>query len=198
MRSFFALVALVTAATAVYIRDDSGSVAASLTASNHFGAPNAPQVAGATPGWYFGDHPASANGAPWLKDPALCASLAAAPHAIQCPGFGTVRARATTPPTPTYALVFQNLTKAIEAPDYLTFGLVDTDTDCQAVCTSVTGCVFINAYHDVNGQNGSPLLTCALYSKTHNATQATNAGGQTQPDGKIDFITNSDGYNRTA
>ena len=77
MQSFFALAALATATAAMYIRpmdvrDYSGSIdsiVALLTESNHFGASNAPHVVGATPGWYFGDHPESANGAPWLKDP---------------------------------------------------------------------------------------------------------------------------------
>ena len=50
------------------------------------------------------------------------------------------------------------------------------------------------AYHDVNGKDGSPLLTCALFSKCHTAADADNRGGQTQPDGSVDFIINSDGY----
>ncbi|KIK54323.1 hypothetical protein GYMLUDRAFT_177527 [Collybiopsis luxurians FD-317 M1] len=197
MRSFFALVALVSAAAAVFIpphdiRDDNEStesIVASLTASNHFGAPNAPQVAGATPGWYFGDDPASADGLPWLKDPDLCASLAADPTALHCPAGTAFRG--------TYYEVFYGLNASIQAPDYMTFGLVDTVSDCETMCDSVTGCNFINPYHDVNGKDGSPLLTCSLYSQFHTAADADNFGGQTQSDGSIDFITDSAGYDRT-
>ena len=67
------------------------------------------------------------------------------------------------------------------------------------------------AYHDVNGkvrlpyfsyqhvpepslQNGSPLLTCALFKDCHTSSDAINYGGQTQPDGSVDYITDSDGW----
>jgi hypothetical protein len=43
-------------------------------------------------------------------------------------------------------------------------------------------------------QNGSPQLTCALFSKCLTADSADNCGGQSQPDGSIDYITDSAGY----
>jgi len=43
-------------------------------------------------------------------------------------------------------------------------------------------------------QNGSPQLTCSLYETCHDTDTLTNTGGQTQPDGSINFITDSDGF----
>jgi hypothetical protein len=43
-------------------------------------------------------------------------------------------------------------------------------------------------------QNGSPLLTCSLFTECLTASTADNCGGQTQADGSVDFIINSDGY----
>lgn len=51
-----------------------------------------------------------------------------------------------------------------------------------------------SAYHDVNGKGGSTQLTCSLFSSCHNSSDADNVGGQTQPDGSVDFIINSDGF----
>lgn len=71
------------------------------------------------------------------------------------------------------------------------------------------------AYHDVNGKvrawatffcivvdivsrnskGGSTQLTCSLFTKCHtNPADEDNFGGQTQPDGSIDFIIDSDGW----
>jgi hypothetical protein len=217
MRSFLVLVALATSALAVFIpplniRDDPAStesIVALLSASNHYGAPSPPEVAGSTPGWYLGDDPASADNLPWLEDPDLCAALAQSPGSLQCPAVVNTTPTSTLPkpsststqpppppPTGTYTPVFTGLSAAIEAPDYLTYGLVDTVNDCETLCDTVSGCIFINTYHDVNGKDGSPLLTCSLYSQYHNASQATNTGGQTQPDGSVDYITDSDGYDK--
>ena len=55
----------------------------------------------------------------------------------------------------------------------------------------------ISAYNDVNGKDGSTQLTCSLYAGCHTVAEATNVGGQTQPDGSINFIRNSDGYCKT-
>ncbi|KAE9405252.1 hypothetical protein BT96DRAFT_988539 [Gymnopus androsaceus JB14] len=223
MRSFLVLVALATSALAVYIhpldiRQDSEStesMVASLAASNHYGAPNPPSSpdGSAASGWYYGDDPGSADNVPWLKDEDLCAVLAQNPQALQCPDYGKPTPTSTyskpsststptqpppPPPTGTYYPVFSGLDAAIEAPDYLTYGLVDTVSDCEAMCDTVSGCIFINTYHDVNGKNGSPLLTCSLYSQYHTSAQAINTGGQTQPDGSIDFITDSAGYDKSS
>jgi hypothetical protein len=50
------------------------------------------------------------------------------------------------------------------------------------------------AYYDVNGKDGSPLLTCALFYYSHTAADADNRGGQTQPNGFVDYIIDSDGF----
>ncbi|KAK0435734.1 hypothetical protein EV421DRAFT_1716475 [Armillaria borealis] len=93
--------------------------------------------------------------------------------------------------------VFSNYTGAVQAADYLTFGLVDTVAACKDMCDSVEGCTFINPYHDVNGKDGSPLLPCSLFSKCHTKADADNFGGQTQPDGSVDFITDCAGFCKT-
>ncbi|KAF5324661.1 hypothetical protein D9611_004163 [Ephemerocybe angulata] len=100
------------------------------------------------------------------------------------------------PPTPTdgYTNTFHNFTGATQAADYLTFGLVDTVADCKAMCNSIPECTFANTYYDVNGKDGSPQLTCSLYKLCHTSTDATNTGGQTQPNGSVNYIKSSDGW----
>ncbi|KJA19552.1 carbohydrate-binding module family 1 protein [Hypholoma sublateritium FD-334 SS-4] len=102
----------------------------------------------------------------------------------------------TAAPTPIdgYIETFDNITAAVQADDFLTFGLVETVADCMAMCDSVPGCTFVNSFHDVNGKGGSTDLTCSLFSFCHTTADADNAGGQSQPDGSIDFIINSDGW----
>ncbi|KAK7453410.1 hypothetical protein VKT23_011675 [Stygiomarasmius scandens] len=95
------------------------------------------------------------------------------------------------PKPPVFEVVFQNLTAAISAPGFLTFSLVDTVAECEAFCTTVEGCVFLNAFNDVHGKGNSTALTCSVYDACHNATEATNVGGQTEPDGTVNFIRNS-------
>ena len=87
--------------------------------------------------------------------------------------------------------------------------------DCKEMCDNVAGCNFVNgkahsvvpmhilvakpsqlAYHDVNGKGGSTQLTCSLFSKCHDASTADNRGGQSQPNGSVDYITNSDAFCR--
>lgn len=161
-----------------------------FTSANFFNAPVTPWTAGAIPGWYYGADASNLDAVPWvvpwLRDPEFCSLLAATPGSLQCP--------AANPPANGWVQVFSGLTAAIQADDYMTFGLVDTVADCQTMCEGVDGCVFFNAYHDVNGKDGSPLLTCSLYSGCHTAAEATNTGGQTQPDGSVDFITDSEGW----
>ncbi|KAF8347201.1 hypothetical protein F5887DRAFT_1157804 [Amanita rubescens] len=95
-----------------------------------------------------------------------------------------------------YYLTFYNLNGATETPDYLTYKLVPTIYDCLTACDKVTGCNFVNTYHDVNGKGGSPDLTCSMYKTCHYANTAINKGGQTQPSGLLDYITESDGWCR--
>ncbi|KAF8622790.1 hypothetical protein AX15_006720 [Amanita polypyramis BW_CC] len=98
-------------------------------------------------------------------------------------------------PVDSYYETFHNLTGAIQASDYLTYDLVETIADCQTKCDSTTGCGFVNTYLNANGkQNGSSLLTCALFKNCHDSLDANNYGGQVQPDGGLNYIANSDGW----
>ncbi|KAJ3878460.1 hypothetical protein F5051DRAFT_428181 [Lentinula edodes] len=141
----------------------------------------------------------------------LCAVLKQSPDAIQCPivkakptkTYGrrsadttdsTATATATATPTPSYTAVFTDLDASIEGSGYITYGLVDTNADCETFCNTVSNCIFLNSYYDVNGKDESPKLTCSLYSVVHTAAEATNKGGQTEPDGFMDYIANSSGY----
>ncbi|GLB44661.1 putative fruit-body specific protein a [Lyophyllum shimeji] len=161
-----------------------------LSASNHYGAPIAPWHSGANPGWYFGDHGQLFPDLLCLEG-LLCKILDLLPFDwLHCP----VKPPPTPPPSDGYTQTFANLTGATQADGYQTFGLVDTIAQCKAMCDAVQGCKFVNTYHDVNGKGGSTQLTCALFDTCYDASTATNTGGQSQPDGSINFITNSDGY----
>ncbi|KAF8213011.1 hypothetical protein K438DRAFT_1566184 [Mycena galopus ATCC 62051] len=96
-------------------------------------------------------------------------------------------------PSPEYTQSFSDLDCAAQDDSYLTYGLVNTVDDCEAMCSSVSGCTFINTYHDVNGKNGSTQLTCSLFSECLTQSSADNCGGQVQSNGTT-YITNSDGY----
>ncbi|KIK68540.1 hypothetical protein GYMLUDRAFT_154451, partial [Collybiopsis luxurians FD-317 M1] len=161
-----------------------------LTPQNHYGAPIPPWQPNCKPGWYYGQNPGAVLGwvIPWLLDELICEILDLLPFCLHCP-----KPQPPAPKSP-WVPTFSNLTGATQASDYLTFGLVDTIEDCQTMCLGVQGCAFINTYHDNNGKNGSPLLTCSLFSQCHDASDADNFGGQTQPDGSVDFITDSDGF----
>ncbi|KAK0190711.1 hypothetical protein F5146DRAFT_565476 [Armillaria mellea] len=163
------------------------NITANLTAEEYYGAAIPPWGDDGTPGWYYGDYPERLGNLtlPWLKDGRLCWYLNQYKSGFWCPDPEN---------SDGYKMSFSNNTGAVEGSDYLTYGLVDTVHECKSMCNGVPECVFINTYHDVNGKDGSPLLTCALFSQKHTVADATNVGGQTQPDGSIDYITNSDGY----
>ncbi|KAK0463454.1 uncharacterized protein EV420DRAFT_1638390 [Desarmillaria tabescens] len=198
MLSFSTLFVVVTIAITICGAADSDTqnLASELNESNFFGAPIVPWAQNSTPGWYYGDSPDNIpdvySDLPWLKDNALCSLLPTLNNGIQCPAS----VLSLTVSSDDYTQAFSNYTGATESSDYMTYGLVDTVADCKAMCDSVTGCIFVNSYHDVNGKNGSPLLTCSLFTHCHTLVDAINRGGQSQPDGSIDFITNSDGYCR--
>ncbi|KAG7449444.1 uncharacterized protein BT62DRAFT_887106 [Guyanagaster necrorhizus] len=173
-------------------------VTTNLTAEEYYGAAIPPWDDDCTPGWYYGDYPEYVANLtiPWLKDGIVCwfLDLFQSLSDYECPEPEGSAA------DDGYTEVFSNYTGAVEGSDYLTYGLVDTCfsvyliLDCKDMCDSVDGCVYINSYHDVNGKGGSPLLTCSLFSKCHSIADATNVGGQTQTDGSIDYITDSEGY----
>ncbi|KAG6873099.1 hypothetical protein C0995_002942 [Termitomyces sp. Mi166 len=163
-----------------------------LSVDNHYGAPIPPWVAGHQPGWYFGSHPDLYPELTCLEG-LICKILDLLPlNCLHCPN------EPPSSPSPTsngYTETFYDLKGATEAADYLTYGLVDTVAGCMAMCDSVNGCNFVNTYHDVNGKvGGSTQLTCALFSLCHSSSDAINDGGQTQPDGSIDYIANSEGW----
>lgn len=162
-----------------------------LSDGNRYGAPHAPWSLNARPGWYYGIHPERYPHLRCLRG-WICKLLWCFPHVIQCPKPPHVPPK---PPTSDgYTQTFANLTGATQASDYLTFGLVDTIADCKTMCNSVNGCEFVNTYHDVNGKDGSTQLTCSLFSSCHTSSDAINTGGQTQPDGSVNFIRSSDGW----
>ncbi|KAF5348502.1 hypothetical protein D9756_009642 [Leucocoprinus leucothites] len=167
-----------------------------LSSANHYGAPSPPWVHGSKPGWYYGPHPGNHPTLPCLGG-LICKILDLIPFIIHCPHEypnPPTYPPGNPPPSDGYTPTFNNITAAVQADDYMTFGLVETVVDCKAMCNSVDGCGFVNTYHDVNGKDGSPLLTCSLFKGCHGPEDADNKGGQTQPDGSVDFIINSDGY----
>ncbi|KAJ7578989.1 hypothetical protein C8J56DRAFT_964525 [Mycena floridula] len=174
---------------------ESRDIGTQLSAANHYGSPIPPWEAGAKPGWYYGKSPSlldllGLGGLPVL-DGLLCLIIDILPGCLHCPHPPS---HPKPPPSDGWTQVFSNLTGAIEADDFLTFGMTDDVEGCKQMCENVGPCFFINAYHDVNGKDGSPLLTCSLYANCHTAAEATNLGGQSQPDGSIDFIRQSDGF----
>jgi len=165
-----------------------GLLGSDLSQANNYGAPIPPWGQGTYPGWYSGNQPNLFPGIPCLSGP-ICDILKLLPTFLQCPPPPP-----PPPPADGYYQTFSNLTGATQAADYLTYGLVDTVPECKAMCNSVSGCNFVNTYHDVNGKGGSTQLTCSLFSLCHNSSDATNTGGQTQPNGSVDYIIDSDGW----
>ncbi|KAF9446538.1 hypothetical protein P691DRAFT_761546 [Macrolepiota fuliginosa MF-IS2] len=191
MRVTTLLATLLAGSAAIAASPSPRGLGPNLNAGNHYGAPTPPWGPGAHPGWYFGKHPEAHPGLTCLSG-LICGILKLLPLGLQCPKTPP----GTTPSTPSdgYTQTFSNLSGATQAGDYMTFGLVDTVADCKAMCNTVPGCGFVNTYHDVNGKNGSPLLTCSLFRNCHTAADATNTGGQTQPNGSVNHIANSDGW----
>ncbi|KAJ7588183.1 hypothetical protein C8J56DRAFT_1004475 [Mycena floridula] len=167
--------------------DQAQALGLTLNKANHYGAP-LPAWKHGKPGWYNGIHPERLPyQLPCLTDNYICSILRFLPFDIlKCPK--------PHPPKTGWTQVFYGLEAAIQADDYITYGLTETVDDCKAMCLSVSGCTFINTYHDVNGKDGSPLLTCSLFSYSHSAADAINMGGQSQPDGSMDYITDSEGW----
>jgi len=159
-----------------------------LSIDTKYNAPIPPWNKDSHPGWYYGNgKPAvQSNNYPTITSGGKsCGYLKSHPDQLQCPPQNSQNG---------YTQTFTGLTGATQANDYLTYGLVDTVDDCKAMCTSVKGCKFVNTYHDVNGKDGSTQLTCSLFSLCHTSSDADNRGGQTQPSGKIDYITDSAGW----
>ncbi|KAF7324643.1 hypothetical protein MKEN_00505800 [Mycena kentingensis (nom. inval.)] len=177
-----------------------------LTPENYYGAPIAPWKANYKPGWYYG-HGVAPIGVIKLLDDLFCELLKLlGPGCYQCPGPKHTPPpppphRPPTPPPPpppSYHQVQPAFTCATQTDDYyMTFGLVDAVSDCQAMCDSVPGCYFVNTYHDNNAANKgfSDRLTCSLFTTCQTNATAINCGGQGQPqNGGLNYITSSEGY----
>ncbi|KAF8131756.1 hypothetical protein K438DRAFT_1642737 [Mycena galopus ATCC 62051] len=198
---FAALVVAATGAVATVGSFSSASVALAggLTEKNCYGAPIPPWKTGHYPGWYYGSGSAP-EGISCILDGWFCELLDLFPFGYHCPSSSPPPPPPTPPygppPPPEYTQCsgFYGLECAAQDDSYLTYGLVDTVADCEDMCRSVSGCTFMNTYHDVNGKDGSPQLTCALFSKCLTKSSAINCGGQGQPYGGTDYITDSDGY----
>ncbi|PWN47038.1 hypothetical protein IE53DRAFT_390840 [Violaceomyces palustris] len=98
---------------------------------------------------------------------------------------------------PAYSNTFWGGSCAISAPDYLTYSLQNSISDCLSFCDTVQGCKFANSYQESNSAKGSNKFTCAVYSKPHYSNEATNCGGQDQTgSGKVNTISNSAGWKK--
>jgi len=188
MRFAHLLVCLSAAIVASSLTLNTRGLPSGFNAAGHYGSPIPPWEGGSYPGWYFGEHCPSGYHNLLCLSGLICDLLHLLGLGFLCPS------NRNPPPDSGYHQTFNNLTGATEASDYLTYGLVDTVAACEAMCNSVTGCGFVNTYYDVNGKNGSPLLTCALFKICHGAADAINYGGQTQPDGSVDYIKDSNGW----
>ncbi|KAJ7272491.1 hypothetical protein C8J57DRAFT_1064658 [Mycena rebaudengoi] len=203
----FSIAVLASGASAASLFDTAAiSSAAGLTPQNHYGAPTPPWKPSHHPGWYYG-HGTPPKGINCVLQGVLCDLLAIFHWGFYCPGPKHPQPpppppppNHPPPPPPTapygYERKFYDL-KCASQDDYgayLTYGLVDTVDDCADMCDTVNGCNFFNTYHDNNGKNGSPQLTCSLFNKCLSPESADNCGGQTQPNGSLNYITASAGY----
>ncbi|KAF8148329.1 hypothetical protein K438DRAFT_1625614 [Mycena galopus ATCC 62051] len=186
-----------TVATVGNFSSASVALAGGFTAQNCYGAPIPPWKTGHYPGWYHGSGSAP-EGISCILDSLFCELLNLFPFGYHCPSASPPHPPPTPPhgppPPPEYTQCFYNLECAAEDDSYITYGLVDTVADCEAMCRSVSGCTFMNRECIPFNFNGSPQLTCALFSKCLTESCATNCGGQSQSDGTTDYITNSEGY----
>ncbi|KAJ7018704.1 hypothetical protein C8F04DRAFT_364793 [Mycena alexandri] len=106
----------------------------------------------------------------------------------------TYSAKCTPTAPPCYTVAFQNLNASIHGDDYLSYILTDTVEECIDFCSCRPGgCGFANPYYDNNAKN-TTMLTCAYYAGCHTAADATNFGGQSEPDGSVSTVSNSSGY----
>ncbi|KAJ7054137.1 hypothetical protein C8F01DRAFT_1374597 [Mycena amicta] len=197
----------VSAQTPFTVTSDSITSALQLNAINYFNSPLPPWKAGSKPGWHYGS--STPTGILCLKDKNICqlldllgllnhpGCLHHCPHPPPPPPPPPPHKPPPPPPPPKYTPTYSNLTCASQDDSsFMTFGLVDTVADCEAMCDAVPGCTFVNSYHDNNdaGKGDSPLLTCSLFSKCLTAASADNCAGQGQPNGGVDFITESSGF----
>jgi len=107
----------------------------------------------------------------------------------------TYSAKCTPTAAPCYSTAFENLDASIHGDDYLSYILTDTVAECIDFCACRVGCQFANPYYDNNASpKNTTMLTCAFYAGCHTAADATNTGGQSEPDGSLSTISSSSGY----
>jgi len=105
----------------------------------------------------------------------------------------TFSPQCTPTAAPCFTVEFQNLNASIQGDDFLTFTLADTDQECIDLCACLPGgCAFVNPHLD--STRNTTMLTCAFYAGCHTAADATNFGGQTQPDGSLSTVSSSSGF----
>ncbi|KAJ7131220.1 hypothetical protein C8R44DRAFT_978185 [Mycena epipterygia] len=192
---FSALAVVVSGAIATTYTPESISSAAGLKAQNYYGAPIPPWEKGHYPGWYYGH--GIAPKVNYILEGSLCDLLGFLRFGFYCPkALPPLPPHSPPPPPPPeYNQVFYDFTCAVQDGSYQTYGLVDTVEDCQAMCDTVAGCIFVNSYYDNNSAaKNSNQLTCALFTKCLTASSADNCGGQPQSTGGVDYITSSAGY----
>ncbi|KAJ7063739.1 hypothetical protein C8F01DRAFT_1251263 [Mycena amicta] len=106
----------------------------------------------------------------------------------------TYSAKCTPTAAPCFTTAFTNLNASIHGDDYLSYILTDTVQECIDFCACrPDGCGFANPYYDNNAKD-TTMLTCAYYAGCHTAADATNFGGQSEPDGSLSTVSNSSGY----
>ncbi|KAJ7064964.1 hypothetical protein C8F01DRAFT_1128939 [Mycena amicta] len=193
--AFGVLASGVTAQNTSFLVSSDSIGNALLLVPPHYNSPNPPWVAGSQPGWYYGQG-SPPEGILCILQGLFCEILELLPFCLHCPKPPPPPPPHKPPPPPEYTPTFYNLTCASQDSSFQTFGLVDTVADCEAMCDTVPGCTFVNAYHDNNdaGKGDSPLLTCSLFTQCLDASTADNCAGQGQPNGGVDFITDSGGY----
>ncbi|KAF8063432.1 hypothetical protein FPV67DRAFT_243566 [Lyophyllum atratum] len=99
----------------------------------------------------------------------------------------------TPTPTPAYTQPFTNEKCATQAGDYLTFDRAATVAACEARCSEIPGCVFVNSYLESKNKGQSLPYSCAFFSKCHTKDDNKNCGGQVQEDGSTNNISSSTG-----
>ncbi|KAJ7136641.1 fruit-body specific protein A, partial [Mycena epipterygia] len=95
---------------------------------------------------------------------------------------------------PCYSTAFENLDASIHGDDYLSYILTDTVAECIDFCACRVGCQFANRKSHKYSYANTTMLTCAFYAGCHTAADATNTGGQSEPDGSLSSISSSSGY----
>ncbi|KAJ6611219.1 hypothetical protein B0H10DRAFT_1919017 [Mycena sp. CBHHK59/15] len=180
------------------------TLARGITKDNCYGAPIPPWEEGCHPGWYYGPPDLAPAGLACLVDGVVCLILellGLCPKVPLPPPPPPPPVGPAPPPPPPAPYMYQwtNLACAAESwppQNYLTYGIVNTTSECAAMCNQVSKCIFFNTYHDNNAlsKKNSPYLTCSLFAVVLTSINATNCGGQQQNPAPSDVTVISDSY----